>query len=144
MEHLFREKVWGYWLIFRTWFRQSAHSADWAWIQPTQMRLHSNFCSALFALRLSGSTSMCRWPFYKRHSASVSLSITIHYMKIPKVPCSMINVFICWCGSVEVKALCYKPDVSGFETRWGEWIFSIYPVIPAALGPVVHSASNRN
>jgi hypothetical protein len=29
-------------------------------------------------------------------------------------------------GSVVVKALCYKPEGSGFETRWGEWMFSIY------------------
>jgi hypothetical protein len=28
-------------------------------------------------------------------------------------------------GSVVVKALCYKPEGRGLETRWGEWIFSI-------------------
>jgi hypothetical protein len=41
-----------------------------------------------------------------------------------------------------VKALCYKPEDRGFETRWGE--FFIYLFLPAALGPGVHSASNRN
>jgi hypothetical protein len=43
-----------------------------------------------------------------------------------------------------VKALCYKPEGREFETRWGEWTFWIYIVIPAALGPGVYSASNRN
>jgi hypothetical protein len=47
-------------------------------------------------------------------------------------------------GSVVVKALCYKPESRGFETQWGEYIFSIYLILPAALGPGVHSASNRN
>jgi hypothetical protein len=46
--------------------------------------------------------------------------------------------------SVMVKALCYKPKSRGFETRWGERIFLIYLILRAALGPGVHSASNRN
>jgi hypothetical protein len=43
-----------------------------------------------------------------------------------------------------VETLCYKPQSRGFETRWGEWIFWIYLILPAALDPGVHSASNRN
>jgi hypothetical protein len=27
---------------------------------------------------------------------------------------------------------------------WGEWFLSIYPILPAAIGPGVYSASNRN
>jgi hypothetical protein len=46
--------------------------------------------------------------------------------------------------TVVVEARCYKPEGRGFETRCGECIFSIYLVLPAALGPGVHSASNRN
>jgi hypothetical protein len=42
-----------------------------------------------------------------------------------------------------VKALCYKPE-GEFETRRGELIFSVYLILPAALGPGVHSASYRN
>jgi hypothetical protein len=43
------------------------------------------------------------------------------------------------------KVLCYKPEGRGFDTPWGEWIFSICLIFPAALGPmVVYSASNRN
>jgi hypothetical protein len=34
-----------------------------------------------------------------------------------------------------VKALCYKPEDRGFETRSGERISSIYLILPAALGP---------
>jgi hypothetical protein len=30
------------------------------------------------------------------------------------------------------------------ETWWGEWNFSNYLILPAALGPGAHSASNRN
>jgi hypothetical protein len=47
-------------------------------------------------------------------------------------------------GSVVVKALCYKPEGRGFETRWDEWFLSIYLTLPVALGPGVYSASNRN
>jgi hypothetical protein len=46
-------------------------------------------------------------------------------------------------GIVVAEALCYKPDSRGFETRCGEF-FSIYLILPAALGPAVYSASNRN
>jgi hypothetical protein len=47
-------------------------------------------------------------------------------------------------GSVMVKALRYKPEGRGFKTQWGEWFLSIYLILPAALGPRVYSASNRN
>jgi hypothetical protein len=47
-------------------------------------------------------------------------------------------------GSIVVKALCYKPEGRGFETRWGEWFLSIYLILPVALSPGVYSASNRN
>jgi hypothetical protein len=47
-------------------------------------------------------------------------------------------------GNVVVKALCYKPEGRWFEALWGEWIFSIYLILPATLGPGIHSASNRN
>jgi hypothetical protein len=45
---------------------------------------------------------------------------------------------------VVVKALFYQPDGCGFETWLGEWIFSIYVILPASLGPGIYSASNRN
>jgi hypothetical protein len=41
--------------------------------------------------------------------------------------------------SVVVEALCYKPEGHRFETH-----FSIYLFLLSALGPGVHSASNRN
>jgi hypothetical protein len=47
-------------------------------------------------------------------------------------------------SSILVKALCYKLEGRDFETRWGKYNFSIYLILPAALGPGVHSASNRN
>jgi hypothetical protein len=44
-------------------------------------------------------------------------------------------------GSVVVKALCYKSEGRGFETRCRELIFfSIYVILQAALGPGVFSA----
>jgi hypothetical protein len=46
-------------------------------------------------------------------------------------------------SSVVFKALSYKLEGRGFETRW-ELFFSIYLIIPAALGPGVYSASDRN
>jgi hypothetical protein len=39
---------------------------------------------------------------------------------------------------------CHKPEGRGFETRWSEWIFLIYLILPTALGPGVYSASNKN
>jgi hypothetical protein len=46
-------------------------------------------------------------------------------------------------SSVVFKALFYKPEGRDLETRWDEWNFSIYLIPPAALGPVIYSASNR-
>jgi hypothetical protein len=46
--------------------------------------------------------------------------------------------------SVVVKALCYKPEGRGFETRQGKRYFSIYLIIPAALSPGVYSAAKEN
>jgi hypothetical protein len=43
-----------------------------------------------------------------------------------------------------VKALCYKQEDRGFETRLGERFFSIYLILPAALGPGAYSISNTN
>jgi hypothetical protein len=42
------------------------------------------------------------------------------------------------------EAIFYKPEGRGFESRRGESIFSIYQILPAALGTGVYSASNRN
>jgi hypothetical protein len=44
--------------------------------------------------------------------------------------------------SVVVKALMYKPEGRGFYTRWSE--FLNYLILPAALGPGIYPASNRN
>jgi hypothetical protein len=45
-------------------------------------------------------------------------------------------------GSVVVKALRYKPEGRGFDPD--EVIFFLNLILPAALGPGVYSASNRN
>jgi hypothetical protein len=47
------------------------------------------------------------------------------------------------CGSVVAKELYYKPKGRGFETWWGEF-FSVYLILPATLGPGLHSGYNRN
>jgi hypothetical protein len=47
-------------------------------------------------------------------------------------------------GGVVVKALRYKPEGHGLETRSGEWFLSIYLILPAVLGPGVNLAANRN
>jgi hypothetical protein len=47
-------------------------------------------------------------------------------------------------GSIVVKALSYKPEGLGFETRWGEVFLPSYLIFLAALGPGVYSASTRN
>jgi hypothetical protein len=47
-------------------------------------------------------------------------------------------------GSREIKALCYRPEGRGFETRCDEWFLSIYVILPVAPDPEVYSTSNRN
>jgi hypothetical protein len=47
-------------------------------------------------------------------------------------------------SSVVVKALCYTAEGRRFGTRCGKRIFSVYLILPAALGPGVYSASDRN
>jgi hypothetical protein len=48
------------------------------------------------------------------------------------------------CYPVLVEALCYDTQGRGFDSRRGEWIPSIFLMIPVTLGPGVVSASNRN
>jgi hypothetical protein len=43
-----------------------------------------------------------------------------------------------------VEKLCYKPEGSGFRSRWVIGFFSNYLILPAALDPGVYSASNTN
>jgi hypothetical protein len=40
--------------------------------------------------------------------------------------------------------LYHKLEDRGFDSQLGHWIFSIYLILPAALGPGVYSASYRN
>jgi hypothetical protein len=49
-------------------------------------------------------------------------------------------------GSVVVKALGLRPEGRGFEARWAElfFFFSIYIILPVALGPGVYSDSDRS
>jgi hypothetical protein len=47
-------------------------------------------------------------------------------------------------GRVVVKALCYKSEGRWFGPDEVNDFFSIYLILPAALGPEVNSASNRN
>jgi hypothetical protein len=47
-------------------------------------------------------------------------------------------------GNVVVKALHHEQKSRGFQTNWGELIVSISRVLPAAGGPGVYSATNRN
>jgi hypothetical protein len=48
-----------------------------------------------------------------------------------------------YAGSAVAKALCYNSEGRGFETRWDEWIFSTYLILPVALGTGVYAASNK-
>jgi hypothetical protein len=51
------------------------------------------------------------------------------------------------CGTrivVVIKALCYKPEGRGFETRRGERMFSIYLILPAALPQPLTEMSTRS
>jgi hypothetical protein len=77
-----------------------------------------------------------------------------HHQELKKLTCYRetsvlaiifgINMLMGGRRSVVVKALCYKPEGRGFETRLSERFLSIYLILPAALGPGIYSASNRN
>jgi hypothetical protein len=56
----------------------------------------------------------------------------------------LLNIYLGARGSLVVNALCYKPEGRRFETRWGELIFSIDLILPAALGPGIYSAPDKN
>ena len=43
-----------------------------------------------------------------------------------------------------VEALGYKPEGSGFDSRWCQWNFSLTKSFRPHYGPGVDSASNRN
>jgi hypothetical protein len=43
-----------------------------------------------------------------------------------------------------VEALCYKPEGSGFDSRWCHWNFPLTYSFRPHYGPGVDSASNRN
>jgi hypothetical protein len=59
------------------------------------------------------------------------------WLMVPgSLPADIESLNVALRGSVGFKA--------GFETVWGEWMFSIYLILPAALGPGIYSASNRN
>jgi hypothetical protein len=70
----------------------------------------------------------------------LSCATSCHYSLLKSILTSLWGAR----GRVVVKALCYKPEGRGFETRWSEWLLSIYLILPVALGPGVYSASNRN
>jgi hypothetical protein len=63
-----------------------------------------------------------------------------------------LTFLVCWKNGMEIcvpgtklfEALCYKLEGFGFKTRLGKLIFSIYLILPAAVGPAVYSAFNRN
>jgi hypothetical protein len=47
-------------------------------------------------------------------------------------------------GSIVVEELCYKLQGCRFNIWWGDWILSLYLILPATLSPGVYSASNIN
>jgi hypothetical protein len=54
---------------------------------------------------------------------------------------TILSVWPGGCACVVVKALCYKLEGRGLDTRWGDFLkFTLL----AALGPGVYAASNRN
>jgi hypothetical protein len=65
----------------------------------------------------------------------------VRILSLTLPPCSFLDPFEYGTrGSVVV-----KPEVLGYETRLGEgFFFLICLILPAALGPGVYPASNRN
>ena len=47
-------------------------------------------------------------------------------------------------GGIVVKALRYKPEGHGFDSRWCHWNVSVTYTFRSHYGPGVDSASNRN
>jgi hypothetical protein len=102
--------------------------------------IHTNTSSEYIgALTLSGTT----WRLWIDSSLNLFINI-FHLILFSAFIFETLQIGKGARGSVVVKALCYKPEGRGFETRWGEWFLSIYLILLAALGPGVYSASNRN
>jgi hypothetical protein len=55
-----------------------------------------------------------------------------------------VSMYIGARGTEVVEALCYKLEGREFKFWWGHWIFSIYLILPATLGPGVYSDCKRN
>jgi hypothetical protein len=91
-------------------------SNECSWYAPSYATLIVKFYWNLFKLL---------FPF-RRH---LGLSILIRIRFSVRVAC---------------RTLCYKPEGLDFVTRWGQWFLSVYLLFPAALGPGIYSAYNRN
>jgi hypothetical protein len=83
-------------------------------------------------VRLFKHVSICAADaFLKRHRLRKHVNRELTFYKIVR-------------GSIVVESLCYKQEGRRFEIRWGDWIFSIYLILPAALGHGIYSAFNGN
>jgi hypothetical protein len=60
-------------------------------------------------------------------------------MTLPLAPFYIFGAY----GSVVVKTLCYKPEGRGSKTDKVNF-FLVHLILPAALGPGVHSTSTRD
>jgi hypothetical protein len=109
------------------------------------IRISYSFCvvipySALYMYQCHGGTCCLHIPrIWRQHFIRISEGI------------SEILTGFSWSSLVpgkywnsSSKALFYKPEGRGFETRRGEWHFSIYLILSAVRGPGVYSAANRN
>jgi hypothetical protein len=106
------------------WSIHQAYSPVWCNDVPFYMK-------QVHIVQVAVASPVNSWNFCRQNAAQVT-----ELKLIPKQTQSLRGSFL-------VKALCYKSESRAFETRWDDF-FSIYLILPAALGPGVHSAFNRN
>jgi hypothetical protein len=115
--------------------RKTSHKAHPRWKPHQIFILKWTLLSRKWFL---GTTSLC-----VTHSWTWNtVLIIVHYWELDPYLYD-IPVWERACGSVVVETLCYKLEGHGFETLWGELIFSVYLILPAALHPGIHSASKK-
>jgi hypothetical protein len=64
-----------------------------------------------------------------------------YYYCATQICCTRVKI---WCRTYSKYCYYYKPEGRGFDSRWGDWIFSIFLILQPYYGPGVDSASNRN
>jgi hypothetical protein len=75
--------------------------------------------------------SGAKWLRQVAHESSKVVSLLTGFLYPQKTYLVLISVEDP--GSAVFEALCYKPEVRGIYSRWCQWSFFIYKILPASV-----------